>query len=347
LLNRQTIGLLIGIALIAGCAGASPARSTAVGTAAAAASPITTVEPTKLGAPSATAEPLVVLDGKLVYDRTIGNDVHSIYLLQNGVEKALTEPGAYQRSGLARDFKRLLVVPGGEVPPPLGGGSISIDGTGYLAIPSHDATLNLIPCCWSRDSSRILFLGWDENDPSRTAIYTASPDGSNLVAIVRRPGLLADVPLEYSPDGTMILFYRSAHPDPDPHTGGSLWVAGADGNEAHEISGSAHAADFASWSPDSQLIVFANERLSPSGAVWTVHPDGSALTQVFEGTATSFPLSPTWSPDGTKILFALDATNDEFKHLPNFFVVMPADGSADPVRVTGTMGFSRWPSWFK
>lgn len=329
-------GVVVSLFLLAACGGGGAASpSTAQST--------NPIEPTP---PSASARSSIVLDGKLLYDRTTAGDVHSIYVLENGVEKAITDPGAYQRSGLSPDFKTLLVIPGGEVPPPIGGGVLNIDGTGYRAIPAHDKTLNLIPCCWSPDGSRILFMGWDESDEARTAIYSGAPDGSDLVAIVRRPGRLADAPLGFSPDGTMILFYRSAHPDPDPHTDGSLWVAGADGTNAHQISGSASPADFASWSPGGQLIVFANERLSPSGAVWTVHPDGSGLTQVFEGTNTTFPLSPTWSPDGTKILFAMDPTNDEFEHRPNFFVVIPSDGTAAPASVSGTEGFSRWPTWF-
>lgn len=340
----QTIG--VALLLVSGCmAGGGASSSPTTGLP----SPTTTVEPTKLDVPSAGEESTVVLDGKVLYDRTTAGDVHAIYLLENGVEKELTKPGAYQRSGLASDFTELLVVPGSDVPPPLGGGVINIDGTGYRAIPSHDRTLNLLPCCWSPNGRRILFMGWDESDPSRTAIYSGAPDGTDLVPIVSRPGPLADAPLGYSPDGTMVLFYRSAHPDPDPHTGGSLWVAGVDGENAHNVSGSAHPADIASWSPDGKLIVFANERLSSSGQVWTVRPDGSGLTQVFEGMGTSFPLAPTWSPDGTKLLFAMDANNDEFKHVPNFFVVMPADGSSDPVRISGTdtKGFSRWPTWFE
>ena len=334
----RALGIAVSFLLVSGCT-TSPA-----------ASPPTPapVQPTKLAAPSASPESGIVIDGKLLYDRTTAGDVHAIYLLENGVEKQLTQPGAYQRSGMAPDSRSLLVVRGGEIPPPLAGGVLGIGGTGYRAIPSHDDALNLIPCCWSPDARRILFMGWDESDPSRTAIYSGTPDGTDLVPIVSRSGRLADVPLEYSPDGTMILFYRSAHPDPDPHTGGSLWVAGVDGKNAREISGSAHPADFASWSPDGKRILFANERLSPSGAVWTVRPDGSELTQVFEGTEASFPLSPAWSPDGTKVLFAMDPDNDEFEHHPNFFVVMPADGGADPVKVRGTPAgsFSRWPTWF-
>jgi hypothetical protein len=304
-----------------------------------------TATPTNFETPSPSADDSVVIEGKLVYDRTTEGDVHAIYLLENGVEKALTAPGAYQRSGLAPDGRSLLVLPGAE----LGGGVLSIDGTSYQPIPSRDPTLNLIPCCWAPDGSRILFFGFDFDDQSRQAIYSAAPDGTHLVPVIRRPGLVGDAPLAYSPDRAMILFYRSAHPDPDPHTDGSLWVARADGKDAHQISGSAHPADWASWSPDGRRILFANERLSPAGAVWTVRPDGSELTRVFEGSTTTFPLSPTWSPDGTQILFAMDADNDEFEHRPNFFVVMPADGSADPVKVRGTApgSFSRWPTWFE
>jgi WD40-like Beta Propeller Repeat len=339
--------IVFSLLLVSGCM-AGAAGTPGVGTGAAPSMTTTPAQPTELEAPSASPD-AIVLDGKLLYDRTTAGDVHAIYLLENGLEKALTKPGAYQGGGLSPDSKSLLVLPGGELEPPLAGGVLGIDGTGYRAIPSHDETLNLIPCCWSPDMSRILFLGFDESDPSRSAIYSGAPDGTHLVPIISRPGRLADAPMGYSPDGTMILFYRSAHPDPDPHTDGSLWVARADGKDAHEISGTAHPADFASWSPDGKLIVFANERLSPSGAVWTVRPDGSELTQVFEGAATSFPVSPTWSPDGARILFAMGADNDEFEHHPNFFVVMPADGSADPVRVSGTAdgSFSRWPTWFE
>lgn len=343
--SRIWSAVLLVTVVLSACSGpASPSVSTPSRSAP---SPTSTVSPTSFETPTPSGRGEVVLRGTLVYDRTTEGDVHAIYVLRDGVEHAITQPGAYHRSGLAPDFSGLLVIPGVEMTP-LGGGMLDIDGRDYRPIPAHDATLNLLPCCWSPDGSRILFSGWDDGDDSRTGIYSAAPDGSDLALVVPRPGTLADSPLSYSPDGTMILFYRAVHPDPDPHTGGSLWVAAEDGKDAHEISGTAHPADFASWSPDGELIVFANERLSGSGAIWIVRTDGSGLRQLYDGPPTAFPLSPTWSPDGREIVFAMNPNNDEFEHRPNFFAVIAADGSTEPmtVRGTGDGTFSRWPSWF-
>jgi hypothetical protein len=127
-------GLVVSF-LIAACGGGGVASPSA-------AQPTNPIEPTP---PPATGRSSISLDGKLLYDRTTAGDVHSIYVLEKGVEKPITDPGAYERSGISPDFKTLLVIPGGEGPQPIGGGILNIDGTGYRAIPSHDETLNLIP----------------------------------------------------------------------------------------------------------------------------------------------------------------------------------------------------------
>ncbi|MBA2381442.1 MAG: PD40 domain-containing protein [Chloroflexi bacterium] len=154
------------------------------------------------------------------------------------------------------------------------------------------------------------------------------------------------MPLDVSPDGQWILFYRSAHPDPDPHTGGALWVVRIDGSKPHAVSTGAHPADWARWSPDGREIVFATERLSSDGTIWVAAMDGSGLRRVFVDPAGGFPITPTWSCDGSQILFALDPTDDEFKHADNAFQVIGADGS-HPEPVKGTTGFSRWPEWWR
>jgi Tol biopolymer transport system component len=162
-----------------------------------------------------------------------------------------------------------------------------------------------------------------------------------------RPGPLDDVPLDYSPNGQQLVFYRSAHPDPDPHTDGSLWVVNVDGSDLHRITKSTRPpADSARWSPDGKRILFADQRTASTGAVWTVAPDGSHLTKVFSDKQGRFPIDPLWSPDGTHILFALDPTNDAFTHPKNGLYTSTAEGTQLRL-VVGTQDFKAPSDWWR
>jgi Tol biopolymer transport system component len=241
----------------------------------------------------------------------------------------------------------VLVMPGGNIEPPITGGTVDLEGEDFERLNLTDPTLNLIPGPWSPDGARIAFEGWDDSDPARTGVYTArAADGGDLVRVTTRPGLRHDIPLDYSPDGTQLVFYRSAHADPDPKVGGSLWVVGVDGTAAHRVSGRAHPADWARWSPDGETILFATERTAPSGAIWTVSPDGSNLVELFVDQDGRFPITPTWSPDGSQILFALNPTNDEFTHPDNSLVLVNSDGTGLR-KVIATPDFKRWPEWWE
>lgn len=314
--------------------------------------------PSTSGAPSARPEisslpsvsastlPTVVLPGSVLHDRTSGNDVHTIYLLEGGVDKPLTSAGEYQLLVVAPDHTKMLVMPGGDIAAPVVGGSLDLDGTHFSLLDSLDPTLNLVPGAWSPDGKRIAFLGWDDTDPSRTGVYTArESDGGDLVRVTKRPGLLFDSPLDYSPDGKSLVFYRAAHPDPDSYVGGSLWTVKVDGSGERQINGSARPGGWARWSPDGSAILFPNERTSPTGALWTVSPDGSNLVQLFVDPGRGFPITPTWSEDGSLILFATSLDNDQFRHTDNVFAVIDADGT-NLRHVAGTSGFNREPEWW-
>ena len=82
------------------------------------------------------------------------------------------------------------------------GGTLTVDGLTFELLPRPDETLNLVPQTWSPDGTRIAFEGWDLSDPSRTGVYTARTDGTDLVRVTTSPGLPHDTPLAYSPDGT-------------------------------------------------------------------------------------------------------------------------------------------------
>jgi hypothetical protein len=84
-----------------------------------------------------------------------------------------------------------------------------------------------------------------------------------------------------------------------------------------------------------------------SGAIWTIHPDGSGLTKVFEDAQGGLAITPTWSPDGRFILFGLDppgslATIDDAP--ANGLYVIEADGThLTPVVLS--KDWKRNPDW--
>jgi WD40 repeat protein len=271
--------------------------------------------------------PTTPVDGHLGYSKTEYPDVQTLFALDDDGEHQLTERGAYCcLMRVSPDREHILTMPGEDLSP-VTGGMIGIDGSGpFEPLHLEDPTLNLVPQAWSPDGSRIAFEGWDDTDPARTGAYVSNVDGTGLMRITERSGIPHDAPLDFSPDGTQVVIYRFGTEN-DSQTGGELWVADVDGSNLHVIADtSTRPAFHARWSPDGSRIVFANERKSPTGAVWSVRPDGSELTEVYADPRGQFPIQPVWSPDGSEILFGLDPMNDQFSHPDNVLVVTDADG---------------------
>ena len=337
--------VLVGLLALVGVAGAAAtADATTPGT------------NSKIAASQAASSPLPgtlssPLPGTLLFTHSARHDVQTIFLATGRRVRRLTRPGAYCcLVRISPDHRRVLVMPGGNIAPPVTGGTINLAGVGFQRLPLADPKLNLVPQAWSPDGTRIAFEGWDDSDPSRAGVYiTNAADGTNAVRVTTRPGLHHDIPLDYSPDGTRLVVYRSVRVDPDPYAyvGGSLWVVNVDGSGLHEIAGaSVRPAAWARWSRNGRTILFANERTAPSGAIWTVRPDGTNLAKVFADRRGRFPIQPVWSPDGSRILFALDPTNDQFTHPFNGLYLIRADGSHLQLLIGGN-SFKSQPEWWR
>jgi Tol biopolymer transport system component len=301
---------------------------------------------------SLPADPPQAPVGHIVFMSSGQDDTQTFFIANadGSDQRQLTAPGEYCcMLRISPDRSRLLVMPGGALSPPITGGTLSIDGTDFEMLHPTDPTLNLAPQAWSPDGSSIAFEGWDDEDPSRTGVYTArASDLGGLVRVTDAPGLPHDTPLDYSPDGTQLVFYRSIRAEPHfpIDIGGSLWVVNVDGSNAHRLdTGGVSPWWWARWSPDGATILFPTERLQPGGALWTIGPDGSDLTKVFEDEEGRFASVPTWSPDGSQILFALNPTNDSFVHNANWLYVVDADGSGLTL-VIGGPGFKGSPEWW-
>lgn len=303
------------------------------------------------GASSAASGGAIPVQGHIVVNRVVENRGTFFIGSADGSDlQELSDPETYCcQARISPDHSRILTMPGTDTTGAVRGGTLAIDGSQFELFERPDPTLNLVPQAWSPDGTHIAFEGWDESDPSRTGVYTArAGDGGDLVRVTTAPGTPHDMPLDYSPDGTQLVFHRAIRAEPDfpIDLGGSLWVVNVDGSDAHEL-GTGEVAPWwrARWSPDGSVILFATERLQSTGALWTIRPDGSGLAKVFEDPDGGFAIYPLWSPDGSQIMFSLHPTNDGFEHVDNAIYAINADGTGLTLVVGGPGFKSVWDWW--
>jgi Tol biopolymer transport system component len=105
-----------------------------------------------------------------------------------------------------------------------------------------------------------------------------------------------DIQPQFSPDGTRLVFTSS-------RSGESLeiWLASADGSNAHQLTHGPGRQGSPAWSPDGRQIAF--DVMSEDGhlTVWTIDADGGAPRQITRGPGNEN--TPTWSRDGRWIYF--------------------------------------------
>ena len=147
---------------------------------------------------------------------------------------------------------------------------------------------------FSRDGTRIAFV---RAEADGDAVYAADADGRNLVRLTHEsvPSSGATGLLAWSPDGGRLAF----------HSDGKLWIARADGSEAHPMDLAFSVADEVHWRPPSGDEVSVRGIRDGLAGLVLVKADGSgsrALT-AFDG-ATNDYLWHTWSPDGSRLAFS-------------------------------------------
>ncbi|GAA1976963.1 hypothetical protein GCM10009777_07470 [Microbacterium pumilum] len=318
------------VAVLPGCAGTPAEPSTAP--------------------PTATATAGVELEGSLLFTRAGGQYGDETVFLVPGdgsPEKQLTDLGEACCARVSPDGSSVLLLPSAQPVGPLTSATIPVEGGEPAFLSAVDPDLNLVAQLWSPDGTRIASEGWANADASRTGVYTAaSPSGDDLVRVTTTDTGGHDVPLDYSPDGTELLFFRGM-PEPDWDLGGSLWIVATDGTDLRPVeTGNIAPSWWARWSPDGEKILFAAERNQPVGGIWTVGADGSGLTQIYIPPDGTFPITPEWSPDGSQIVFALDPDSNQFAHPDNSVIVINSDGT-EPTTLMPTSAFKRNFDWFE
>jgi hypothetical protein len=319
--------------LLSACASGSPVASTP-------ASSATSSAPAS-AAPSFTPPDL---KGRIVFTRsgaTFGDDTVFTANANGTGEHQLGDLGASCCPSATRDGARLNIsaeAPDGRITTAI----VNFDGSDRFLVPLPDGTLNLGPGPFSPDGRRIAFEGFEFTDGSLAGIYIGNTDGTDLVRISRD----RDVPGDWSPDGTQVVFFRG--PEGDPPPAGSLFVVNVNGSGERQLT----PADVEvaccwnyRWSPDGSRILFADA----AGVLWVINPDGTDLTKLFVDETVNHVrrnvVTPTWSPDGSQVLFALDANPPfSFRATTTGLYVIEADGTGLTL-VIGGGDYKREPYW--
>ncbi|MDD5311949.1 MAG: hypothetical protein PHO26_02800 [Dehalococcoidia bacterium] len=173
-------------------------------------------------------------------------------------------------------------------------------------------------------------------------IYTVKPDSTGLKSTSTDNQTFDGLPM-WSPDGARIAFATSGSGDYE------ICTMKEDGSDRKQITSRQGWDGSPRWSPDGSKIVFVgqikDEAGDPSYEIFMVNTDRSNLTQLTRGQEKEAPVEaaeessqghshgggiviwnsvPTWSPDGSKILFA--SNRDGNGTVPVLYIMNP-DGS--------------------
>lgn len=190
------------------------------------------------------------------------------------------------------------------------------DGPNLHVVPVEGGELRQIAKmgrypCWSPDGRWIAYLGPDDVDKDRPAIYKVSPDGREVLRISRPSDDVVQGGIDWSPDGRWIAYFlRTAS-----GSQGNMRLVSTEGGASRQVCGisDVRAHSDVSWSPDGRQLAFVSR-----GKIWVVPASGGEPVEVKTDLDASAG-TLDWSPDGRKIALSGESgMENEFWVMENF-----------------------------
>jgi TolB protein len=201
---------------------------------------------------------------------------------------------------------------------------------------------------------RIAFRRYFDGTESTGAIFTSGTDGSGERQVTDPPALTLDDEPNWAPDGTRVLFTRSADPGTDQESQ-RLFTVSSDGSGLTAVSPknpSGFGYNAGAFSPDGKYIAAGTYHGDVKGGqiqfseIVVMDADGSHRHEV-----TKFPAysgdagGVAWSPDGKRLVFARSNAGATKPDGGRALFIMDADGSHQRQLTPWTVGAGGTPAW--
>jgi Tol biopolymer transport system component len=274
------------------------------------------------------------------FDPAIGDDGDNATFIRNpdGTLRRLF-PGGSSAPHWSPDGELVSIAACGN-PPACTTAAVLVDpDTGKFKVVLMPAPARLFTGCliWRPDGKRLACEGLGEPNSRLNGIYTISVKGGDLRRLTWNRGG-DDNPLDYSDDGTRLLFTRIKAGQPEDS--GALFVKNlSPRREAHRITPWGFSDGQAQFSSRGGKIAFEHH-----GSLYIAYPNGDPVQEVRLDTVKGYGAGDfSWSPNGKRLVFLLATPKPDGSYREG---IATAWANGSHVRwVTKSPTFDHQPNW--